>query len=88
MQTTNDMRSDEKHVVSTKRKLIIEIFGNINDQTALMLIDDVVKAGKISTSKYGDQYCFATVYEKSDIVVDCEQKHEDLIKFRIYKNIR
>lgn len=47
-------------------KLIIKVHHDINDITALNLVDSVIKKGKISND--AKQYCYATVFTSGHIV--------------------
>lgn len=64
-------------------KLIIKVHHDINDITALNLVDSVIKKGKISND--GKQYCYATVFE-SGYTVHAQLTNTGTHVFDVYKD--
>jgi hypothetical protein len=64
-------------------KLIIRNYTNLSDLETLEYITTVIKEGKVSTSRFGDQYCFATSFN-SGIVVE-STRNKDTYTFYIFK---
>ena len=61
--------------------MTIKIEDNIDDLTAITLIKQVVKGGKISNN--GNSYCYLTLF--GDILVETRQYRKSPC-FRVYKN--
>ena len=62
--------------------MTIKIEDNIDDLTAVSLVNQVIERGKISNN--GNSYCYLTVFD--DIVVETRQYRKTPC-FRIYKRI-
>lgn len=61
--------------MTSTRKLIIEIQGELSDERALDYVTEVVRAGRISKHRNGDHYCRMTVFHKErHVVVYVRQK--------------
>lgn len=64
-------------------KLIIRNYTNLSDLETLEYITAVIREGKISTCKDGEQYCFATSF-KNGICIE-STRHNDTYTFYIFK---
>lgn len=69
-------------------KLIIHNETKLDDLTVLKYIERVVEKDKVSETSKGKQYCFATIYEKTNgerYVVISNKNKTNTFTFWIYK---
>lgn len=71
-------------------KFIIHYENDIDDKTALELVKDTVKEGKISKTSYGEQYCFLIWHEnylhsKKDYKISAKMNKKGTHTFKIWK---
>lgn len=66
-------------------KIIIHNQTDLPDFIVLQYINKVVQKGKISETKKGKQYCFATIYESGYTVISSKNK-TNTYTFWIYKD--
>ena len=61
--------------MTSTRKLIIEIQGELSDEQALDYVIEVVLAGRQSENRHGKHYCWLTVFHKErDVKVIVREK--------------
>ncbi len=59
---------------------------SIEDYEAVSFIRAVISEGKVSETKRGKQYCFATRF-KNGVVVTCNKLREDTFTFRVKREV-
>ena len=53
-------------------KIIIKIDDSIDELTAMAAVTQVMKMGRVSETKHGQSFCFATLFENG-LVVYCDK---------------
>ncbi len=66
-------------------KIIIYNKTELSDEEAMKRVLMVIQEGKISQTKRGKQYCFATSF-KSGVVVTCNKLREETYTFRVERS--
>ncbi len=70
------------------RRIIINIEGEITDETAIRLVRHVIGRGKISHSEKGDFYCWATICNTSNgeiAVYTSEKSTHPNVSFKVVR---
>lgn len=65
-------------------KIIIECKDEINHITALSMVKEVIDGGLVSKGRYGEQYCFATVWTDG-ARVEADKTKNGTHSFRVWK---
>ena len=64
-------------------RIIINNETKLTDAEALALVSSVVAEGKVSSGRFGEQYCYATVYKTENIAILCTKQSQNTDTFLI-----
>lgn len=67
-------------------KIIIQNDSSISDSEAILRVFSVIQEGRISASRYGAQYCFATRFKDCMVISDKNKKSDRFIIRDNYEN--
>jgi hypothetical protein len=70
---TEELEATRNRMIE-KNKIIIHNYSDLEDFECISFIRAVISDGKISKTKQGEQYCFATTF-KNGIVVNCSRRN-------------
>lgn len=66
-------------------KIIIHNKTELSDEEAMKRVLMVIQNGKISQTKRGKQYCFATTFKSGEVVI-CNKLREETYTFRVERS--
>ena len=70
-------------------KIIIEHTQSISDEQAAWAVLQVIRQGKISTSKHGEKYCHVSVTDSGIVICARDPRpNSDTNSFRLYRDVR